>query len=77
MPPNARDTLYHGLPPTVKSALRSKLQSFELKEEVRQAGVSNWLIAITMITQYESLCHAMHLNMILLMDAAYSSSDQS
>ncbi|RLN00971.1 uncharacterized protein C2845_PM06G20820 [Panicum miliaceum] len=34
MPPNARDTLYHGLPPTVKSALRSKLQSFELKEEL-------------------------------------------
>ncbi|TKW27118.1 hypothetical protein SEVIR_3G237400v4 [Setaria viridis] len=34
MPTNARDTLYHGLPPTVKSALRSKLQSFELKEEL-------------------------------------------
>ncbi|PUZ65864.1 hypothetical protein GQ55_3G259800 [Panicum hallii var. hallii] len=34
MPPNARETLYHGLPPTVKSALRSKLQSFELKEEL-------------------------------------------
>nr|CAB3461385.1 unnamed protein product [Digitaria exilis] len=34
MPPNARDTLYHGLPPTVKSSLRSKLQSFELKEEL-------------------------------------------
>ncbi|CAL4893710.1 unnamed protein product [Urochloa decumbens] len=34
MPPNARDTLYHGLPPTVKSTLRSKLQSFELKEEL-------------------------------------------
>ncbi|KAG2619101.1 protein PSK SIMULATOR 1-like [Panicum virgatum] len=34
MPPNARDTLYHGLPPTVKSALRTKLQSFGLKEEL-------------------------------------------
>lgn len=34
MPPNTRDALYQGLPPTIKSALRSKLQSFQVKEEV-------------------------------------------
>ncbi|KAL6620293.1 hypothetical protein ACP70R_035432 [Stipagrostis hirtigluma subsp. patula] len=33
-PPNTRDTLYHGLPPTIKSALRSRLQSCKLKEEL-------------------------------------------
>lgn len=34
VPPNTRDNLYQGLPPGVKSALRSKLQSFQVKEEV-------------------------------------------
>ncbi|XP_062022277.1 protein PSK SIMULATOR 1-like isoform X1 [Rosa rugosa] len=33
VPPNTRDTLYQGLPPGIKSALRSKLQSFQVKEE--------------------------------------------
>ncbi|KAL3504014.1 hypothetical protein ACH5RR_033855, partial [Cinchona calisaya] len=33
VPPNSRDTLYQGLPPSIKSALRSKLQSFQLREE--------------------------------------------
>ncbi|KAB2093475.1 hypothetical protein ES319_A02G095400v1 [Gossypium barbadense] len=33
LPPNIRDTLYHGLPPTVKKALRSRLQSIDTKEE--------------------------------------------
>ncbi|XVE69726.1 hypothetical protein DITRI_Ditri10aG0013900 [Diplodiscus trichospermus] len=33
LPPNIRDTLYHGLPPTVKKALRSRLQSVDTKEE--------------------------------------------
>ncbi|PQM39760.1 hypothetical protein Pyn_25995 [Prunus yedoensis var. nudiflora] len=33
VPPNTRDNLYQGLPPGVKSALRSKLQSFQVKEE--------------------------------------------
>lgn len=33
LPPNMRDTLYNGLPPTVKAALRSRLQS-DIKEEV-------------------------------------------
>ncbi|KAK6939788.1 protein of unknown function DUF3475 [Dillenia turbinata] len=32
VPPNTRDALYQGLPPNVKSALRSKLQSFQIKE---------------------------------------------
>lgn len=34
VPPNTRDTLYQGLPPGIKAALRSKLQSFQVKEEV-------------------------------------------
>lgn len=34
VPPNTRDALYQGLPPSIKSALRSKLQTFQVKEEV-------------------------------------------
>ncbi|CAH9136231.1 unnamed protein product [Cuscuta epithymum] len=34
VPPNTRDGLYQGLPPSIKSALRFKLQSFQLKEEM-------------------------------------------
>ncbi|XP_042486383.1 protein PSK SIMULATOR 1-like [Macadamia integrifolia] len=34
VPPNTRDSLYQGLPPSVKLALRSKLQSFQVKEEL-------------------------------------------
>ncbi|XP_073223651.1 protein PSK SIMULATOR 1 isoform X2 [Cicer arietinum] len=34
VPPNTRDALYQGLPPNVKSALRSRLQSFQVKEEL-------------------------------------------
>ncbi|XP_059656264.1 protein PSK SIMULATOR 1-like isoform X2 [Cornus florida] len=34
MPSNSRDTLYQSLPPTIKSSLRSKLQSFCVKEEL-------------------------------------------
>ncbi|MCD9641617.1 DNAJ domain protein [Datura stramonium] len=34
VPPNTRDALYHGLPPSIKSALRFKLLSFSLKEEL-------------------------------------------
>nr|XP_025881842.1 uncharacterized protein LOC4342075 isoform X3 [Oryza sativa Japonica Group] len=33
LPPSARDNLYHGLPVTVKSALRSRLQSVNAQEE--------------------------------------------
>ncbi|KAF7820045.1 uncharacterized protein G2W53_025500 [Senna tora] len=33
VPPNTRDALYQGLPPSIKSALRSRLQSFQVKEE--------------------------------------------
>ncbi|XP_074578456.1 protein PSK SIMULATOR 1-like isoform X2 [Curcuma longa] len=35
VPPSTRDALYQGLPPSIKSALRSKLQSFEFKEEIK------------------------------------------
>lgn len=34
LPPNTRDTLYHGLPPNVKNALRSSLQANNSGEEV-------------------------------------------
>ncbi|CAA0809808.1 Protein of unknown function (DUF668 [Striga hermonthica] len=34
VPPSTRDALYQGLPPTIKSALRSKLQSFQLTKEL-------------------------------------------
>lgn len=34
MPPNTRDTLYQGLPPNIKLALRSKLQSLQSREEL-------------------------------------------
>lgn len=34
MPASTRDALYQGLPPSIKSALRSKIQSFQVKEEL-------------------------------------------
>uniref|UniRef100_A0A2N9JAS3 DUF668 domain-containing protein n=1 Tax=Fagus sylvatica TaxID=28930 RepID=A0A2N9JAS3_FAGSY len=34
VPPNTRDALYQGLPPSIKSALRPKLLSFQVKEEL-------------------------------------------
>ncbi|KAE8100297.1 hypothetical protein FH972_018208 [Carpinus fangiana] len=34
VPPNTRDALYQGLPPYIKAALRPKLQSFQVKEEL-------------------------------------------
>ncbi|KAK8572584.1 hypothetical protein V6N12_028637 [Hibiscus sabdariffa] len=33
LPPNIRDTFYHGLPPSVKKALRPRLQFIDTKEE--------------------------------------------
>ncbi|KAL3638749.1 DNAJ domain protein [Castilleja foliolosa] len=34
VPPSTRDALYHGLPPGIKSSLRTRLQSFQLNEEL-------------------------------------------
>ncbi|CAI9116947.1 OLC1v1018244C1 [Oldenlandia corymbosa var. corymbosa] len=34
LPPNMRDTLYNGLPPTIKSALRFRLQTVDIKDEL-------------------------------------------
>lgn len=34
VPPSTRDALYQGLPPTIKSAIRSKIHSFHPKEEL-------------------------------------------
>lgn len=33
LPPNTRDSLYNGLPPTVKLSLRSRLQTMDAKED--------------------------------------------
>ncbi|RWR85303.1 ikzf5 [Cinnamomum micranthum f. kanehirae] len=53
VPPNTRDTLYQGLPPSIKSALRSKLQSFQVKEELTVPQIKaemertlQWLVPI-------------------------------
>ncbi|KAH1065063.1 hypothetical protein J1N35_030050 [Gossypium stocksii] len=53
VPPNTRDSLYQGLPPTVKSALRSRLQSFQIKEELTVPQIKaemektlQWLVPI-------------------------------
>lgn len=53
VPPNTRDALYQGLPPNIKSALRSKLQSFQVKEELTVQQIKaemektlQWLVPI-------------------------------
>ncbi|XP_078433911.1 ikzf5 (DUF668) [Wolffia australiana] len=53
IPPNTRDTLYQGLPPSIKSAIRSRLQSFRMKEELTVAKIKDemektlrWLVPI-------------------------------
>ncbi|KDP36914.1 hypothetical protein JCGZ_08205 [Jatropha curcas] len=53
LPPNTRDNLYHGLPTSVKTALRSQLQSVSTKEELTVAQVKaemektlHWLVPI-------------------------------
>ncbi|KAJ9165964.1 hypothetical protein P3X46_020774 [Hevea brasiliensis] len=53
LPPNTRDNLYHGLPTSVKTALRSRLQMVDTKEELTVAQVKaemektlQWLVPI-------------------------------
>ncbi|KAI4346583.1 hypothetical protein L6164_007467 [Bauhinia variegata] len=53
VPPNTRDALYQGLPPIIKSALRTKLQSFQVKEELtvpqikaEMEKILQWLVPI-------------------------------
>lgn len=53
MPCNARESLYQSLPPSIKSSLRSKLQSFHVKEELTIAEIKaemektlQWLVPI-------------------------------
>ncbi|KAJ9146014.1 hypothetical protein P3X46_028334 [Hevea brasiliensis] len=53
VPPNTRDALYQALPPSIKSALRSKLQSFHVKEELTVTQIKaeiektlQWLVPI-------------------------------
>lgn len=53
LPPNTRDTLYHGLPPGVKKALHRQLQNADTKEELSVSQVKaemekslQWLVPI-------------------------------
>ncbi|XVF14718.1 hypothetical protein REPUB_Repub09cG0085700 [Reevesia pubescens] len=53
IPANTRDALYQSLPPPIKSALRSKLQSFHVKAELTVAEVKDemektlqWLVPV-------------------------------
>ncbi|KAL3574262.1 hypothetical protein D5086_024875 [Populus alba] len=53
VPPNTRDALYQGLPPNIKSALRSKILSFQVKEELTVSQIKaemektlQWLVPI-------------------------------
>ncbi|KAJ0760825.1 hypothetical protein HanOQP8_Chr04g0142451 [Helianthus annuus] len=53
VPPSTRDSLYQGLPPNIKSAMRSKIHSFHPKEELTIPGIKaemektlQWLVPI-------------------------------
>ncbi|KAH9325842.1 hypothetical protein KI387_006020, partial [Taxus chinensis] len=53
VPPNTRDTLYRGLPPSIRSALRSKLLSDPVKEELtvpqikaEMEKILTWLVPV-------------------------------
>ncbi|XP_050363673.1 protein PSK SIMULATOR 2 [Argentina anserina] len=53
LPPNTRDNLYHGLPDSVKKALRSRLQTLDAKEELTVSQVKaemektlHWLVPV-------------------------------
>lgn len=53
MPANARESLYQSLPPSIKASLRSKLQSFQVKEEFSLPDIKaemektlEWLVPI-------------------------------
>ncbi|XP_060199839.1 protein PSK SIMULATOR 2-like [Lycium barbarum] len=53
LPPNMRDGLYNGLPPSIKTALRSRLQAVDAKEEltipqikVEMEKTLQWLVPV-------------------------------
>lgn len=53
VPPNTRDSLYQSLPPTIKSALRSKIHSSGVKEELTVSQIKaemektlRWLVPV-------------------------------
>ncbi|KAJ3707731.1 hypothetical protein LUZ61_011436 [Rhynchospora tenuis] len=53
IPASTRDALYQGLPPSVKSSLRSRLHSFQVKEELNVAQIKaemektlRWLVPV-------------------------------
>ncbi|XP_011074996.1 uncharacterized protein LOC105159583, partial [Sesamum indicum] len=57
LPPNMRDTLYNGLPPTVKTALRSRLQTVDAGEELTASQIKaemektlKWLVPLALDT---------------------------
>ncbi|XP_073031720.1 protein PSK SIMULATOR 2-like isoform X1 [Primulina eburnea] len=54
LPPNMRDTLYNGLPPTVKAALRSRIPMFDAHEQLTSPQIKaemektlQWLVPIS------------------------------
>ncbi|GFQ03671.1 F-box protein at5g39450 [Phtheirospermum japonicum] len=53
VPPNSRDTLYQSLPPNLEDCLRSKLQTFQLEEELTVEEIKaemektlHWLVPV-------------------------------
>ncbi|XP_068646844.1 protein PSK SIMULATOR 1-like [Aristolochia californica] len=57
VPPNVRDALYQALPTSVKSAIRSKLQTFQVKEELNASKIKaemektlQWIVPIAQNT---------------------------
>ncbi|CAI9786558.1 unnamed protein product [Fraxinus pennsylvanica] len=57
LPSNMRETLYNGLPPTVKNALRSRLQTIDTKEELTVPQIKaemektlQWLVPLALDT---------------------------
>ncbi|XVE60823.1 hypothetical protein DITRI_Ditri05aG0157600 [Diplodiscus trichospermus] len=64
VPPNTRDSLYQGLPPTIKSALRPRLLSFQIKEELTVQQIKaemektlQWLVPIATNTTKSEINH--------------------
>ncbi|KAG1369902.1 Zinc finger protein Pegasus [Cocos nucifera] len=46
VPPNTRDALYQALPPSIKAALRAKLQSFQVKEGYLFDCLESWICSM-------------------------------
>ncbi|URD76794.1 hypothetical protein MUK42_25309 [Musa troglodytarum] len=56
LPPTTRDSLYQGLPTRVKAALRTRLQSFDAKEEVATGETLVYTVAQIKAEMQKILC---------------------